>query len=112
MVENIYFKVLPAGEGKTRWLVEKAFNEINSGNPVVLVTKDDEEFDKFVMYYRTLFAMYCPVRHVKGIEEIPDNAIVLIDNFMFKLEKNVFDINAVKSKGAAIFATVEGKIAT
>ena len=112
MVENMYFKVLPAGEGKTRWLVEKAFNEINKGNTVVLLSKDDEEFDKFTMYYRTLFAMYCPVKLAKDIETIPNNAIVLIDNFMFKLEKNVFDVKAVKSKGAAIFATIEVKLTT
>ena len=34
MIENIKFKILPAGEGKTRWLVEKAFESANEGKEI------------------------------------------------------------------------------
>lgn len=109
MVENIYFKVLPAGEGKTRWLVEKAFKEINNGKKVVFLSKNSTEFEKFSMYYRTLFAMYCPVIHASTSENVPEESIVLIDELAIKLTKENINLNLLKAKCSAIFVTVEGK---
>ena len=109
MVENIYFKVLPAGEGKTRWLVEKAFKEVNNGKKVVFLSEDTTEFEKFVRYYRTLFAMYCPVVHATTPQDVPAESVVLIDELVIKLVEEKIDINILKEKCSNIFITVEGK---
>jgi hypothetical protein len=111
MVENIVFKVLPAGEGKTRWLVEQAFNAINNGNKVVFLTTNTTEFEKFVMYYRTLFATYCPVLHITKPEDVPQESVVLIDELVVKLSQEQLDLTILKEKCKSIFVTVEGTLA-
>ena len=109
MVENIFFKVLPAGEGKTRWLVEKAFKEVSNGNRVVFLSSDYAEYEKFVLYYRTLFAMYCPVAHVEDTAAVLNDSVVLVDNLIKKMHDKAINLAELKEKSKAIFVTVEGK---
>ena len=99
----------PAGEGKTRWLVEKAFKEVNNGKKVVFLSEDTTEFEKFARYYRTLFAMYCPVVHATTPQDVPAESVVLIDELVIKLVEEKIDISILKEKCSNIFVTVEGK---
>jgi hypothetical protein len=49
----------------------------------------------------------CPVLFIDDVHEIPDDAIVLIDNYE---NKYVFDMELVKNKAKMIFATLTGEI--
>lgn len=110
MVENIKFKILPAGEGKTRWLVERAFEAANKGKEVFFVTRSYREYEKFVMYYRSQFAIFCPVKMAESIDEITSNAVILIDDI---IDKGYMNLNYKELKECAgeIFATITGIVA-
>ena len=107
MIENIKFKILPTGEGKTRWLVGKAFESANEGKEIFFVTRSYREFEKFVMYYRSQFAMFCPVKMAESVSEITKDAVVLIDDIV---DKGYMDINYTELKQCAgeVFATITG----
>ena len=86
MTEFIY-KVAPQGEGKTRWLVEQAKNEIDSGELVVLLTNESNsgvQYKKFIENYFVHHHEVCKVNNLSHLSEIPTNSIVLIDD-LFKL---------------------------
>jgi hypothetical protein len=105
---DIKFKVLPAGEGKTRWLVNQAFNECSKGNSVYLLTDNDEEYQKFMLRYRTEYSMYCPVKMVANSDEIKDG-VILIDNFVEKIEKGILNVSTIQSVASDVFATISGR---
>jgi hypothetical protein len=107
---DIKFKVLPAGEGKTRWLVEKAFDECSKGNSVFLLTNDNDEFQKFMIRYRTSFSMYCPVKMLETTSPVPNNAIVLIDNFTEKVSSGLIYMSTIQTSAKEVFATLTGKL--
>ncbi len=107
---DIKFKILPAGEGKTRWLVGKAFAECNNGNEVYLLTNNDEEYQKFMLRYRTEYSMYCPVKMLLHSNEFKAG-IVLIDNLIEKMEKDILNVQDL-SDAKNIFATLNGKAIT
>lgn len=110
MVENIKFKILPAGEGKTRWLVERAFEAANEGKEIFFVTRSYREYEKFVMYYRSQFAMFCPVKMAESIDEITSNAVILIDDIVDKGYMNL-NYKELKEGAGEIFATITGIVA-
>lgn len=105
---DIKFKVLPAGEGKTRWLVEKAFDECSKGNDVYLLTNNEEEYQKFMLRYRTEYSMYCPVKMLSHSDELKDG-VVLIDNFVEKFEKGILNVSVIQLVANDIFATISGR---
>ena len=106
---DIKFKVLPAGEGKTRWLVTQAFNECSKGNSVYLLTDNDEEYQKFMLRYRTEYSMYCPVKMLSSMNEF-SGGVILIDNFVEKIEKGILNVSAVQSVATDVFATISGRV--
>ena len=108
MIDNIIFKILPAGEGKTRWLVSKAFDAANEGKEVYALTNDYKEFEKLVLKYRNEFAMFCPIKMAENINEIPQGSIVLIDN-LIKRHMDI-DFEALKNIASKIYVTITGMV--
>lgn len=108
-VANIDFMILPAGEGKTRWLVSKAFDEVNMGSNVYLLAHNSKEYDKFLTYYRSEYRSRCPVRQAKSLTDIPYDAVVLIDDVEKQRKHLNFNLEDIKNICKKIFATVEGK---
>lgn len=109
MVDRIDLLILPAGEGKTRWLVGRAFEEAGHGNNVVFLSRSAAEYDKFLTYYRSEYGAGCPVRHVDDMVDIPYGSVVLIDDYHKKEKKTLFNLDALKEKCQKIIATMEGK---
>jgi hypothetical protein len=105
MIDNIDFKVLPAGEGKTRWLVGRAYEESQFGHHVVFLSHSPSEYERFLTYYRTEYGAGCPVRYAHDIENIPLDSVVLIDNLDKKVHHSLFDLDVLKEKCLKILAT-------
>ena len=102
--------IRPAGEGKTRWLVGRAFEESQAGNRVVLLSNNPAEYEKFMLYYRTEYSSRCPVEYISSTTDIPYDAVVLVDDLHEKTKKSLFDLDKIKTMCKKIFATAKGPI--
>lgn len=107
---DINYKVLPVGEGKTRWLVSKAFEEAQMGHHVVLLSHRPSEYEKFLAYYRSEYGAGCPVQYANDMAVIPFDAVVLIDDCDKKKKHQLFDLEFLKEKCKKIFATMSNNV--
>ena len=107
MAKKIYM-IAPPGEGKTKWLVQKAHESIvaNKKCYYVITSDTDREFEKFCEMYRALFNHVCPVNVLSEIESIDSNCVILIDEGMRR--KSIGTIMFLSEAADTIYMTLEG----
>lgn len=105
-MNNIIFKVLPKGEGKTKWLLDVAKKYSDDNYNVYLLTHDEEKYNKFCSKYVTLIGSHCPVQMYCGNRNI-NNTIILVDNLM-NYGLSVFDLRQLNNNCFKLFVTIEG----
>lgn len=106
---NIVFKAAPRGEGKTRWLVEKARIEHDQGSDLFyVITNLQNDYFKFCSHYFAVTGHICPVKVLENIEDLSDNSVILIDDL---LTSNVLisQLTLLRTKCKKIYATIEGE---
>ena len=112
MTEFIY-KVAPRGEGKTKWLLNQAKNELDAGEKVVLLTNEANrglEYKIFAEKYFGTFHEVCKVDTVNHIHQIPHDGIVLIDN-LFMLDMHMNAVTYLIGQCKRVYITLDGKLA-
>lgn len=105
-MNDITFKIANRGEGKTRWLLEKAHELKNE--PIKFYSKTTQEYSLFCEKYLNFYNEICPAEHL-DIENLTSNDIVLIDD-LFSITETIVDINYIKNVAKKLYITLEGKI--
>lgn len=105
---NKVYKIAPPGEGKTKWLVQKAFESTISNKRCyyVVTSTNDREFEKFCELYRSLFNHVCPVTVLSDETTIDENCVILIDEGMRR--KSIGTIMSLTESANTIYMTLEG----
>lgn len=112
MTEFIY-KVASRGEGKTKWLLNQAKNELDGGETVILFNNEKNrgvEYRSFVEKYFVTFHEVCKVNSACHIHSIPHDAVVLIDNLLM-LDMHMNVINYLNGQCKKVYITLDGKLA-
>ena len=112
MTEFIY-KVAPRGEGKTKWLLNQAKNELDAGEKVVLLANEANkglEYKIFAEKYFGTFHEVCKVDTVNHIHQIPHDGIVLIDS-LFMLDMHMNAVTYLIGQCKRVYITLDGKLA-
>lgn len=111
MFTEITYKVALPGEGKTRWLVRKAIEEIQNGEQVVLLAKNQEQLNKQYQNFAELFYsesnQICNVTLVTHLSDVPVGSVVLIDNLL-DLGKHLDGVKELTGVVKKLYITVEG----
>lgn len=77
------FKVLLPGEGKTKWLIEKAFQLQQQGdNNIYYYSNNEHKYIKFCNKYLQTYDKVCPVMYANNSSMVSTDASVLIDDMM------------------------------
>ena len=117
MYSNAIYKVAPRGEGKTKWLIHNAYDEIHSldDDPnsiqtyVYLIVKDANEAQHFSEMYFSLYNEVCKVNFVVGsnLISVPYGSIILIDNLLLHT-MNTRDLHLLIARCKKAYITIEG----
>ena len=103
-MNDITFKIAKKGEGKTKWLLERA-HELK-GEPVKFYSKTTQEYSLFCEKYLNLYNEICLVEHL-SIENLTLDDIVLIDD-LFSITEATVDVNYIKNVAKKLYITLEG----
>lgn len=105
---KLIFKIASPGEGKTAWLVDKAFFEVGQGKKVFLLTSPDSpEYHKFISRYHINYTQSCPIEPVDSIRHIKPGSVVLIDD-IFKFVNATSAINRLNTICDKVYITING----
>ena len=105
-MNDITFKIANRGEGKTRWLLEKA-HELKD-EPIKFYSKTTQEYSLFCEKYLNFYNEVCRVEHL-DIEKLTSEDIVLIDD-LFSISDTKININYIKNVAKKLYITLEGNI--
>lgn len=103
-MNDITFKIANRGEGKTRWLLEKA-HELK-GESVKFYSDTTQEYLLFCEKYLNFYNEICRVEHL-DIEKLTSEDIVLIDD-LFSISDTKININHIKNVAKKLYITLEG----
>lgn len=102
------WKIAPRGEGKTKWLVERAHEEVQEGNRVFLLTHDASRFTKFVEHYYENTHEICRVQLALSLSDLEADSVVLVDNLL-KQNITASDIGRLEGFFKKVYITAMGK---
>ena len=105
-MNDITFKIANRGEGKTRWLLEKA-HELK-GESLKFYSDTTQEYSLFCEKYLNFYNEVCRVEHL-DIEKLTSEDIVLIDD-LFSISDTKININYIKNVAKKLYITLEGNI--
>lgn len=105
-MNNITFKIANRGEGKTRWLLEKAHEFKNE--PVKFYSKTTQEYSQFCEKYLNFYNEICSAEHL-DIKNLTSEDIVLVDD-LFSISDTTININYIKNVAKKLYITLEGNI--
>ena len=105
-MSKITFKIANRGEGKTRWLLEKA-HELR-GESLKFYSATTQEYVLFCEKYLNFYNEICRVEHL-DIEKLTSDDIVLIDD-LFSISDATININYIKNVAKKLYITLEGNI--
>lgn len=107
-MSKIIYKVAPPGEGKTKWLVNKAYEELAAGKRCLYVSTDDSshDYEHFCKMYLYEFLQICPVMPY-SIDSLDSDCVILIDDAM-KCNYIGRIVNFVEETGCTVYITVNG----
>ena len=110
MDEKLVYKIASRGEGKTRWLLEKAEEESRNGNQVYLATKNPLEYSIFVEKFLSLYQRVCTTHQLPSAPMMTgDNCVLLIDELL--TSDVLSEIDSIVAKSNKVYATLNGKAA-
>ena len=108
MDEKLVYKIASRGEGKTRWLLEKAEEESRNGNQVYLATKNPLEYRRFVEKFFSLYQRVCTTHQLTSASMMTGgNCVVLIDELL--TSDVLSEIDAIIAKSSKVYVTLNGK---
>lgn len=105
-MNDVMFHVARRGEGKTRWLLDKA-HELKE-YPVKLYCQTSQEYSLFCEKYFSLYKEICPVEYLNSHEDVLPSDIVLIDD-LITLSSSLVNIRHIKNNCYRMYVTVEGE---
>lgn len=102
-------KVGGPGEGKTKWLMQKLFFNVQVGKKVYLLMNDSDQFSRFMNKYQTRYNSICPVERATKETVFKSTDVLLIDDLMKEMHATCKTIllNAFNSE-ARIYITING----
>ncbi len=105
---SLIYKPANRGEGKTSWLLDKAFYEHDLGKRCYLLCRPDEiEYRQFCNKYLALYSQICPVMPLELYEELDNDCVLFIDN-AFSHSDIQRVLEACYPRCAKIYITLEG----
>lgn len=108
METNFIFKVTPRGGGKTRWLVDKVEEAVDAGNQVWMWCGNPIRYHMFLELFYSVKGRICTVHRALSINDIPEGAIVLIDDLLDSgLHTN--EVAKLDNLAGTVYITLNGK---
>lgn len=107
-MDNIIYKVAQRGEGKTKWLVEQAKNELDSGELVLYLSPYSRNYTLFLNYYTSVFKEVCKIEHIKDINNVPEGSVVLVDE-LIDLHEHMLSIKSMLHRVKYAYVTIDGR---
>lgn len=105
-MNNIIYKVAPAGEGKTKWLLNMAKYYSDNNRTCYLFCDDDYMFNKFCRKYFQTFSELCPVKRLKAFRLTKDD-VVLVDD-MLNMDASLADFLFIQQNCYQMCVTIAG----
>lgn len=109
-MNNIKFKVVPRGEGKTKWLLDVANSYAHTNKKVYLYTADEMDYAKFCEKYFKKFGHVCCVERLTAFK-LTENDIVLVDDLLSH-DTSVSDFTYIHNNCEQMYVTLDGELAT
>ena len=107
-MNDITFKVLPKGEGKTKWLLDIAKKYVDKGYRVSLFTDSYREYVKFCEKYFSLYNRVCPIDRHDSMH-VTQNDVIIVDDLFKKEDRALEDLRELQTLVYKIFITLEGQ---
>ena len=105
---TITYKVAPRGEGKTKWLLEKAHSELLNGNTVYYFSNDKQSYDSFMSKCARNYGMVCHIEFSNDVNNIPMDTVVLVDDLSMRGENILEHIYFLRNTKHKLYVTIEG----
>jgi hypothetical protein len=110
MDNKLVYKIAKRGEGKTKWLLEKADEATSQGKEVYLATTNPAEYQRFVEKFFSLYHRICTVHQLTTHSDITNlNSVVLMDEML----NSCFDVMEIKQmawKCEKMYITLSGTV--
>lgn len=106
-MNNITYFVAPRGEGKTRWLRERAIDEFHKGNKVYIYANSSFRYRIFIEEFYESTGEICHVLCINKISEVPTGSVLLIDNLVDS-RISTEDLEALAARCSYLYITLEG----
>lgn len=105
-MKDIVFKIASRGEGKTKWLLDIANQLSDNSCKKYIITRSDEDYQKFCEKYFRNFNQVCLVERLTD-QLITNSDYILIDNLL-DLDVTTMFIKELQAACNQLFVTIEG----
>lgn len=107
MSNSPIIKVLPRGSGKTKWIIERAYESSHADEKMYFMHKNSEKFIDFIQAYHCRFNEVCKVEYAEDASSVVSGSTVLIDDAVEAL-CNIVDITVLLNNGCKVVMTMNG----